>query len=152
MNLKLLRQATLDPSISAWTYFHGHFNYDATPLGPLVCNIISHKKTGTRNLWDFRSTAGRNVGVALQHYICPTIVAKYTKAAQFSDTVEFRHHHLNLPYITPTDHIVHGMTTLMCTLRDALAIACNNQISAIQALRQAIHRWSHMTLPLLKVP
>ena len=30
--LNLLRQATLDPSQSAWAYFHGALNYDATPI------------------------------------------------------------------------------------------------------------------------
>ena len=67
LTLNLLRQATLQPSISARSYFHSPFNYDATPLGPRGCNIIAHKKTGTRNSWDFRGAAGYNVGVALQH-------------------------------------------------------------------------------------
>ena len=66
--LNLLRQATLDPSISAWAYILGPLNYDATPLLPLGCNIISQKKTRTRTLWDFSGAAGWNVGVALQHY------------------------------------------------------------------------------------
>ena len=152
VTLNLLRQATLNPSRSSWAYFHVPFNCDATPLGTLGCNIISHKKTVTRNSWDFRGTAGWNVGVALQHYRCHTIVAKATKAAQVSYTVEFIHHHLTLPYITPTDRIVHGMTTLTCALRDAPAIECNNQLAAIQALYHAIHQWGQPTLPLAKVP
>ena len=68
LSLKFLRQATLDPSQSAWSYLHGAFNYDATPIGPLGCNIIADRKTGTRNSWDFRGVAGWYVGVALQHY------------------------------------------------------------------------------------
>ena len=44
------------------------------------------------------------------------------------------------------------MTTLTCPLRNAPAIACDNQLSAIQALRQAIHQLFHPTLPLSKVP
>ena len=68
LTLNLLRQATLDPSISAWSYFHGPFIGDATPIGPLGCNIIAHKNTGTRHKWDFRGAADWNVGVALQHY------------------------------------------------------------------------------------
>ena len=83
---------------------------------------------------------------------CHTIVAKYTKADQVSDMVEFRHHHLTLPYITPADRIVNGVTTLTCALRDAPAIACNNHLSVIKALRQAIQRWAQTTLPLSKVP
>ena len=97
LTINLIRKETLNPSRSAWAYFHGTFNYDATPLGPLGCNIIAHKKTRTRNSWDFRGAAGWNVGVALQHYWCHTIVYKSTKAAQVSDTAEFRHHNLTLP-------------------------------------------------------
>ena len=87
LTLNLLRQATLDPSRSAWSYFHGPFNYDATPIGPLGCDIITHKKTGTRHSWDFRVADGWNVGVVLQHYRCYKIMAKATRAAQVSDTV-----------------------------------------------------------------
>ena len=90
-------------------------------------------------MWDFRDTAGWNLGVALQHYICHTIVAKSTKAFQVSDTVEFRHHHLTLKDITPADRIFHGVTTLTCDLRYATTIAYHNQLAEIQALRQAIH-------------
>ena len=79
-NLNFLRQATLDPSQSTWAYFHGALNYDATPIGPLGCDIIAHRKTGTRNSWDFCGAAGWYVGVALQHYRCHTIVAKSAHA------------------------------------------------------------------------
>ena len=67
LTLNLLRQATLKPTRSAWSYFHGPFNYDAPPIGPLGCDIIAHKKIGTRHSWDFRGASGWNVGVALQH-------------------------------------------------------------------------------------
>ena len=48
--------------------------------------------------------------------------------------------------------IFHSVTTLICALKDAPTIACNNQIAAIQALHQAIQRWSKPTLPVAKVP
>ena len=103
-------------------------------------------------MWYFRGTAGWNLGVALQHYLCHTIVVKSTKAAQVSDTVEFRYHHLTLPDITLMDHIVYGVTTCMCSLQDNPAIACNNQLVAIQSLHQAIQRWAQPTLPFATVP
>ena len=152
MNLNLLRQATLEPSRSDWAYFHGPFNYNFKLLGYLGCNIISHKKTVTRNSWDFCGTAGWNLGAALQHYQCHTIVAKSTEAPQVSDKVEFRHHHLTIPDITLDDRIFHRMTTLTCALRDSPVIACNNQLARIQALCQAIRQWAQRTLPLSKVP
>ena len=45
LTLNLLRQATLEPTRSAWSYFQGPFNYDATPIGPLCCDIIAHTNT-----------------------------------------------------------------------------------------------------------
>ena len=131
LTLNLLRQATLDPSRSAWAYSHGPFNYDATPIGPIGFNIIAHKKTGTKNLWDFRGASGWNVGLALQHYQCHTILEKSTQAAQVSDTVEFIHHNLTQPKVTPMDHIFRSVTTLTCALYDAPTIAFNNQLDAI---------------------
>ena len=147
LTLNLLRKATLDPSISAWSYFHGPFNYGATPIGPLGCNMIAHKNTGTRHSWDFRGTAGWNVSVVLQHYRCHTIVEKSTRAAQVSDTVEFRHHHLTQPIVTPMYRIVHSVTTLTCALHKSPNIACDNQLAAIEALHQSIQRWAKLTLP-----
>ena len=117
-------------------------NYDDTPIGPLGCDIIAHRKTSTRNSWDFRGAAGWYVGVALQHYRCHTIVAKSTHAVQISNTVEFHHQHLIQPEVTPMDRIVHGVNTLTCALKYAPQIACDNQLFAIHALQQAIQRWS----------
>ena len=67
VTLNLLRQTTLDPTRSACSYFHGPFNYEATPIVSLGCDIITNKKTGTRHSWDFRGAAGWYFGVVLQH-------------------------------------------------------------------------------------
>ena len=120
-------------------------------LRPLGFNIISHKKTGTRNLWDFCGTVGWNIGVALQHYQCHSIVANAIEAVQVSDKVEFRHHHLTLQDITLADGIVHEVTTLTFALRDDPYIVCENKLAIIQALHQAIQRWANLKMPLLKV-
>ena len=142
LTFNLLRQATLDPSRSAWSYFHGPFNYDATPVGPLGWDIITHRKTGTINSWDFRGAVGWYVGVALQHYRCHTIGEKATHAVQISDTAEFRHHHLLQPEVTPMDRIFHGVKKLTCPLQDSPQITCNNQLFAINALQQTVQRWT----------
>ena len=147
LTLNLLRQATLDPSRSAWSYSHGPFNYDATPIRTLGCNIIAYQNTGTRHSWDFCGAADWNVGVALQHYRCHTIVVKATQASQISDTVEFRYHCLTQPTVTQMDRIVHGVTTLTCALHEDPSIACENQFAVIQALHQAIQRWAKLKFP-----
>ena len=45
------------------------------------------------------------------------------------------------------DHIVHGMKKITCALHDAPHIAGDNQLLAIEALHQAIHRWTKTTRP-----
>ena len=147
LTLNLLRHATLDPTRSEWSYFHGPFNYVKTPIRPLGCDIIAHKKTGTRHSWDFRGAAGWNVGVALQHYFCYTIMAKSTWVAQISDTVEFRHHRLTQPTVTPMDCIVHGVKKFTCDLHNTPHIACDNKLLLIEAINQDIQRWKKTTRP-----
>ena len=55
LTLNLLRQARVQPYISAWDFLMGPLNYDATPIGPLGCLVMIQKKTSNRNSWDFCS-------------------------------------------------------------------------------------------------
>ena len=66
LTLNLLQKSTIEPAISAWAYFHGPLKYDATPIGPLSCDITTHKTTRTRHSWDFHGASRWNFGVALQ--------------------------------------------------------------------------------------
>ena len=101
MTLNFLYQSTFNQTISAWKYFAGPFQYNATPLGPLGMNVIIHKKSSQHHSWDFRGKSGWSVGAAMDHYRCQKVVSKDTKIEMVSDTIEFRHHKLNLPSVTP---------------------------------------------------
>jgi hypothetical protein len=68
LTVNLLRQSTLYPTMSAWEHLNGFYNFDATPMGPPGCRIISHVKGSTRRSWDFRGGAGFYVGPSLDHY------------------------------------------------------------------------------------
>ena len=48
LTINLLRQATLNPIMSAWEYFHGAFDYTSTPLGTIGCKIIVHTTLNKR--------------------------------------------------------------------------------------------------------
>ena len=76
ITLNMLIQARLNHAKSAWEAFDGPLNYDATPLGPLGCEVISHKKMDTRNSWDFIGEPAWNIRVSLKHYRCQNIIAK----------------------------------------------------------------------------
>ena len=144
--LNLLRQATFDPTISSWGYFQGPFNYNATPLRPLGCNFITHNRISTLNSWEFCGAAVWNIGVSLKHYCCQNIFSKATKATQILDTIEFRHHRLTLPSLTLEDCITHGINKLTCSLQEAPDIVCDNQLAAVESLRQVFHQWTGLNV------
>ena len=48
ITVNLLRQSATKPTISAWEHFNGPYNFDATPMGPPGCRVISHAKGSTR--------------------------------------------------------------------------------------------------------
>jgi hypothetical protein len=56
--LNQLRQAMLNPRISAWEFFQGPFDFDKTPLGLFGCRILIHAKLATRQSWDFHAKPG----------------------------------------------------------------------------------------------
>ena len=62
LTLNLLRQSNIAPTISAWENFNVPFNFDATPLAPLVRPIIIHNKPGTCRSWDFSRRKGFTIG------------------------------------------------------------------------------------------
>ena len=103
LTLNLLRQATLAPEISAWEYYNGPINYDATPFRPIGCKFAIHNKPGPCKTWDFCARDGFRISSALHHYCFHTVVDTTTKAVRISDTVEFYHSYLTQPKITPED-------------------------------------------------
>ena len=142
LTLNLLRQSTLHPSHSAWEHFNGYFDYDATPLGPLGYGVLIHHKPSVRRSWDFRANEGWNVGMSLEHYRCHKVVSNATRETSITDTVEFRHHYLTQPVLTPEDRLLHGMNTLSCALKDAPSVACDAQLQALANLREIFHHWA----------
>jgi hypothetical protein len=114
LTLNLLRQLALNPWISAWEFFHGLFDFNKTPLGPVGCRILIHAKPITRRLWDFRAKEGFYIGPALDSYWCFKLVKSDTKSQVTSDTVEFCHAYRAIPTPTPADKIIHGLQVQGC--------------------------------------
>ena len=141
MTLNLLRQAKLKPMISAYEFMNGPFDYNATPVGPLGCPIIIHKKTSQRHTWDFRGREGWSIGAAMDSYRCDKVIPHDTLAVTISDTVEYRHDHLTLPSVTPADCILHGLQSLTGALADVPTARCDAQLQAISNLREACTKW-----------
>ena len=136
LTIKLLRQATLNPRMSAWEYYNGAFDYSATPLGPLGCKIMIHNTSNKRKSWDQRGRDGFSVGPALQHYRCIQEIDSKTKALIITDTSEYLHIDLTQPNITDEDRITHEIQFLTVALKDVPTSICNSQVAAIDAVRE----------------
>ena len=118
LTINLLRQSTLNPNISAWEYFQGHFDYKATPLVPLGCPLMINHKASNCKSWDYIGREVWSVGVALDHYQCQWIIPHNTKVDKISDTVELRHQTTTTPMVNPKDRILHGLKTITDDLMD----------------------------------
>ena len=142
IQLNFLCQATFNPRISAWEYFNGPFDYDATPFRPLVQKVIAHNKPGTRNSWDFRDEDGWSIGAAMDGYHSQQYVAVTTKCERITETISFRHQHLTVPNVTLEDRLQHGIIQLTSALQEAPTTYHNTQLEATERLRDAFRRWA----------
>ena len=136
--------------ISAYACMHGLFDHNATPLGPLGCIVIIHKKNAQRHTWDFRGREGWSIGAAMDSYRCDRVIPRDTMYVCVSDTVEYRHHHLTLPTVTPADRILHGLHSLTSALHNVPPTRSDAQIKAISDLRDICQQWQTTTNPAQK--
>ena len=142
ITLNLLHQSTADPTILAWEFFSGPFNYNATPLGPLGIRVIYHDKSLKRKSWGFRGKDGWSVGVSLEHYQYQRYIPKDSHALSISDTIEFFHQHLTHPSVTTEYRVLHGMQQLTSALQKSPSSHSSDQLKAIQALQNTLGKWS----------
>ena len=125
----------------------GAFNYYATPLGPLGCPVMIHKKTYNRKSWDFRSKEGWSVGMSFEHYRFQLVIPSDTRAINVSDTVEFLHHFITTPTLSPEDCILHGINTLSSAIQDKSSATYEAQIQAITKLCDICTGWAGIDTP-----
>jgi hypothetical protein len=119
LTLNLLGQSSVTPNMFAWEHFNGPFDYNATPLLPLGCPVITHNKLATCCTWDFCGSDGFYVGVSLEHYFCHCIIKAKTKSLYISDTVNVCHHYLTIPTVTPANTIVHSLNAISNAITNA---------------------------------
>ena len=142
MTQNLLRPCTSDPTISAWENFNGELDYNANPLGPLGIRVLIHNKPSRRKSWDMRALDGWSIGTSLEHYRCQKVVTKDSRAVRISDTVEFRHHRITTPMVTPEDRVIRSIEQLTAVLKGDKLSATEAQMKAIETLQSTLNNWS----------
>ncbi len=117
LTLNLLRQSNVAPTVSAYTYVNGPFNYNAIPLGPMGCAVQIHESTNRRKTWAENSTDGWYLRTSPEHYSCHVMYVKKTNSEGITDTVWFKHKYIIQPKATAADHIVKAINDLTCALK-----------------------------------
>ena len=117
LTVNLVRPSNVAPKVSAHAYMHGHFDYNATPLAPLGCQVQLYLKPHRRTSWGKHASQGWYLGAALQHYRCHRVWNKETKAERISDTVFFKHKYITQPTLTPEDMLLQAIQALRHVLQ-----------------------------------
>ena len=78
----------------------------------------------------------------MDHYRCQKVVYNDTKIDMVSDIIEFRHHKLTLPAVTPEYKVLHGMQKLTASLKNTPASTVDAQLQAIKSLQYTIEHWA----------
>ncbi len=89
--LNLLRQSNVAPTVSAYQYVHGNFDYNKMPLAPMGCVVQLYENNNRRGTWADNSTDGWYLRTSNEHYRCHIIYVKKTRSKRTSDTVFFKH-------------------------------------------------------------
>ncbi len=117
LTLNLLCRATLNPRICAWKFFHGPFDFNKMPLGPVGCPVLIHTQPATQQSWDFHTKPDFYIGLALDSYCCFKLVKTDTKSQIILDTTKFCHSYLSVPVPSAKDKIIHSLQVVAGTIR-----------------------------------
>ena len=127
-----------------WLLYH--------PMGPLGCGVIIHANNSKQKSWYQWDEDRFNIGGALKHYRCFTIINKQTKATVVSDTVEFQHSYLIQPSLNFEDQLIHTMVMLILNIKGVTAVSCNAQLDSIKDIRELFGKWHDQSPPADKLP
>ena len=103
LTLNLLRQSNATPTMSAYEYINGKFDYNSLPLAPLGCAVQVHEAPGRRKTWDAHALKGWYVGTSTEHYQCHRVFCSKTRSERVSVTVIFLHRHITSLTMTAED-------------------------------------------------
>jgi hypothetical protein len=58
LTLNLLRQSNVAPTVSAYQFVNGPFDYNKMPLAPMGCTVQIHESSEQRGTWAANSSDG----------------------------------------------------------------------------------------------
>ncbi len=139
LTLNLLRQLNVAPTVSAYQYVHGNFDYNKMPLAPMGCVVQLYESINRRETWADNSTDGWYLGTSNKHYRCHIIYVKKTRSKRISDTVFFKHRYITQPTLMQADIIVKAIDDLTYALKGRKNVKSNAQIEALEKIDELLN-------------
>ena len=101
-------------------------------MGRLGYKVLMHEPASKRKSWGFHALPGFYVGPATHHYRNFIVFSNKTRVSRPSETVEFRHHYITVPHITPEDKVLNAITKLKAELAAIRSPSSTSQLAAIK--------------------
>jgi hypothetical protein len=139
LTLNLLRQSNVAPTVSAYQYVHGIFNYNKTPLAPLGCAVQLFESCARQETWAEHSTDGWYIGGLMKHYRCHKIYVRKMRSERISDTVFFKHKYITHSTVTPVDTKVKALDDLTHALKGRKNANDETQMEALEKINELLN-------------
>ncbi len=153
LTLNLLRQSNFDPTVSAYQYVHGNFDYNKMPLAPIGCAVQLHESSERQGTWAENTTDGWFIQTSPKHYCCHKIHVKKTNSKRVSDTVFFKHKNITQPTLTSADILTKAIDNLAHALKGRRNTKGIMELEALQKLDKLLNQAPHaQTSPPKQVP
>ena len=122
ITLNLLRNARLNPKLSAYAYAKGVHDYNVHPLAPPGTHMIAHEKSTQRKSWDKHGKSAWYVGPALDHYRCVRAFIPETGDERVCDTLKYLPHNIPFPKATTEDYLIQAAQDIVTLLKQKATI------------------------------
>ena len=136
--INLLRQANVNPKLSAYAYLFGPFDYNRLPLAPLECAIQVHIPPKSCTSWGIRARKGWYIGCTWDHYGLHKYVDHVTKRVKVSVAVNFKHKSRTNPTITGYDKNIRAIQDLEAKQTGTPNVRGAEDLRQLQAFTETI--------------
>ena len=161
ITLNMMRTCRLHPHLSAYEILYGAYTYNSMPMAPLGCRALILQHPSVRASWDTHALDAWYIGPAVNHYRCYEFYVPKTRGTRTTETVKFKPHNCEVPFLSDSDCIVKSIEDLTSTLQKKQTNT-SQAMEALETLKSTLVRHAtasprvktpkiHQPVPLLRV-
>jgi hypothetical protein len=139
LTLNLLWQSNVAPTVLAYQYVRGAFDYNKMPLALMGCVVQIHKSSEKRGTWAENVVDGWHLQTSPKHYRCHIVYVKNTRSERVSDAVHSKHKYIPQPTLIPEDTIVKAINNLTQALKERRNKKGTEQVEALKKIDELLN-------------